>query len=128
MALLTAILSLLLAGWSVYLLYLHRQHTRQARALSDQRAAALVAEAQLMAQTQRLLTHGDRCMQAAQDIVQGYAEHVARVVAEIDPDAGRALLDEAAKARAQIEVRRVMERNRLSAPQGRPASVSSAKG
>lgn len=117
MTLLIAILSLLLAGWSVCLLSVHRQQAKQRQALSDRMAMALLGEAQLALQTKRLLAHGDRCMQAAQDIVQAYAEHVAKVITEIDPDAGAMLLKEAAKVRAQIEVRRVMERNRIATPQ-----------
>ncbi len=90
-----------------------KQH--QARLhLRARAAAAILMEATLGVQAARVRAHSDQMMQVAQDFVQEYSEQMANVVAQVDEQAAATLLKQAQTYKAQIEVRRLLERNRVA--------------
>lgn len=110
-------IAVLLGVWTAGLISAWRHNRRTTAAIAASRAQLTIAQAymvtaqaQLDRATVSMSKAGDALLTQAQDIVQAYAAKVAAIVSEVDEDAGKALIDEANKVTAQIEVQRVMRR------------------
>lgn len=110
-------IAILLGIWTACLVSVWRHNRRTTAAIAASRAQITIAQAfmvaaqaQLDRSTAALSKAGDELLAQAQDIVQAYGIKVATIVSEVDEDAGKALIDEANKVTAQIEVQRVMRR------------------